>query len=97
MFAMQKRRKYHVDIACLSKDLFYKEIPMTFYVNSECAVKRKRVFITWVHNGVNVKYLPCAFEGIYVLNFTNMPKDLLYEDIHGELHIYDTCDYCNTI
>jgi hypothetical protein len=26
-----------------------------------------------------------------------MPKDLLYEDIHGELHIYDTCDYCNTI
>ncbi len=97
IFAMQKRRKYHVDIACLSKDLLYKEIPMTFYVNIEHVMKRKRVFIAWVHNGVKVKYLPCAFEGIYVLNLINMPKDLLYENIHGELRIYDTHDYFSTI
>jgi hypothetical protein len=87
---MQKRRKYHVDIACLSKDLLYKEIPMTFYVKIEHVVKRKPMFIVWVHNGVNVKYLPCAFEDIYVLN-------LIYEDIHGELCIYDTRDYFSTI
>ncbi len=57
---------------------------MTFYINIERVMKRKRMFITWVHNGVNVKYLPCAFEGIYVLNFINMPKDFLYESIHGD-------------
>jgi hypothetical protein len=70
---------------------------VTFDVSIECIVKRKQVFIAWVHNDVNVKYLPCTLEGIYVLNLTSMPKYLLYEDIHRELHIYDTHDYFSTI
>jgi hypothetical protein len=49
------------------------------------------------HNGVDVKYLPCVFDGIYVLDVMNMPKDLLYNDIPRELHIYNTHEYFNTI
>jgi hypothetical protein len=48
------------------------------------------VFITWDHNGINVKCLPCAFEGVCVLNVLNLRKDLLYEDILMELHVYNT-------
>jgi hypothetical protein len=38
-----------------------------------------------------------AFEGVYVLNVTNMPEDFLYKDILVELHVYDTHDHFNTI
>jgi hypothetical protein len=48
------------------------------------------MFITWDYKGADVKYLPCLFEGIYVLDVINMLKDLLYKDIPGELHVYDT-------
>ncbi len=36
----EEKEKYHVDIAWLSKDLLYKDIPMT-YVNSESDVNRE--------------------------------------------------------
>jgi hypothetical protein len=48
------------------------------------------MFIAWDYKGANVKYLPCLFEGIYVLDVINMLKDLLYKDIPKELHVYDT-------
>jgi hypothetical protein len=51
---------------------------------------RESVFINPDHNGINVKCLPCAFEGVYVLNVLNFSKDLLYEDISMELHVYNT-------
>jgi hypothetical protein len=54
------------------------------------------VLIAWDHNGMDVKYLPCAFESIYVLDVTNLLEDLIHEDIFKE-HVYDTCDYFNTI
>jgi hypothetical protein len=61
--------KYHVDIVQLLKDFLYKDIPITF-INNEHVVDRD-------HNGVNVKYFPCIFESIYVLDVTNMLEDLL--------------------
>jgi len=61
--------KHHVDIAQLLKDL-YKDIPITFYISNEHVVDED-------HDGVNVKYFPCMFESIYVLDITNMPEDLL--------------------
>ncbi len=48
------------------------------------------MFIAWDYKGANVKYLPCLFEGLYVLDVINMSKYLLYKDIPGELHVYDT-------
>jgi hypothetical protein len=47
------------------------------------------VFIAWDHNATNVKYLPCALEGIYVLDVSNFPKDLLYDDTLTKFHVYD--------
>jgi hypothetical protein len=70
---------------------------MTFYVNSEGVMDGEQTYIVWDHNGVDVKYLPCVFDGIYVLDVTNMLKDLLYNDIPRELHVYNTHDYFNTI
>jgi hypothetical protein len=55
------------------------------------------VFIAWDRNGMNVKYLPCTFEGIYVLDILNLHEDLLYEDILMELHVYNTRYYFDTI
>jgi hypothetical protein len=49
-----------------------------------------RVFIAWDHNGINVKYLPCAFEGIYVLDVSNLLEDLLYDDAPTKFHVYNT-------
>jgi len=46
---------------------------------------------------MNVKYLPCVFEGVYVLDISNLPKDLLYEDIPMKFLVYDTQDYFDTI
>jgi hypothetical protein len=45
---------------------------------------------------MNVKYLPCAFE-VYVLDVSNLPKDLLYEEILTKLHVYNTRYYFDTI
>lgn len=39
--------EYHVDIIRLSKDLLYKEIPMTFYVNTKHVVDKEQIFIAW--------------------------------------------------
>jgi hypothetical protein len=89
--------EYHMDIAQLSKYLLCKEIPMAFYVNIKHVMDREQMFITWDRNGVNVKYLSFMFEGVYILNVTNVLEDLLDEDILGELHVYDTHDYFNII
>jgi hypothetical protein len=51
------------------------------------------VFIAWDHNGTSVKYLPCAFKRIYVLDVSNLLKDLLYKYIITKFHVYDTQDY----
>jgi hypothetical protein len=92
-----KEGEHHVDITQLSDDLLHKNIPMTFYVNNEHVVDSEQRFIAWDHNGVNVKDLPCVFDGVYVLDLTNIPKDLLYKDIPKELHVYHTHDYFNMI
>jgi hypothetical protein len=49
----------------------------------------ENVFIACDHNDINVKCLPYAFERVYV-DVSNLPKDLLYEDILMELHVYNT-------
>jgi hypothetical protein len=35
-------------------------------------------------------FTSCVFEGIYALNIINMLKDLLFEDIIKEFHVYET-------
>jgi hypothetical protein len=50
----------------------------------------ENVFIAWDHNDINVKCFPYAFERVYVLDVSNLPKDLLYKDILMELHVYNT-------
>jgi hypothetical protein len=75
----------------------YKDIPLTLYVKIENVMDRENVFIACDHNGTNVKYLPCAFEGVYVLDVSNLYEDLLYENISIEFHVYDTRDYFDTI
>ncbi len=79
-FLGQEEGRYDVDISWLSKDLLYKDIPLTLYVRIDNVMDKENVFITWDHNGTNVKYLPCVFKGIYVLDFSNLHEDLLYED-----------------
>ncbi len=86
-----------MDISQLLKDLLDKDIPLTLYVNIENVMDKKMVFIAWDHNGMNIKYLPCTFEGVYVLDVSNLHEDLLYEDILMELHVYDTQDHFDTI
>jgi len=95
-FSNKAKGKYHVDITWLSEDLLYKDIPMTFHVNIEGVMDDKH-FIVWNYNGVNVKYLPCAFDSVHVLDVMNMHEDFLYNDILGELHVYNTHDYFSTI
>jgi hypothetical protein len=51
----EEERKYHVDIVQLLENLLYKEILMTFDVNTNCVINEEWVFIVWDHNGVNVK------------------------------------------
>jgi hypothetical protein len=51
---------------------------------------RESVFIAWNHNGTNVKYLPCTFEGVYVLDVSNLFDDLLDKDILTKFHVYNT-------
>ncbi len=75
----------------------FKEIPLTLYVSNEQVVEGEQVFVAQDYKGVDVKYLSCVFERVYVLDVINMPKDLLYKDIPMELHVYNTHDYFNTI
>jgi hypothetical protein len=35
------------------------------------------VFIAWDQNGMNIKYFLCAFEGIYVLDVSNLLEDFV--------------------
>ncbi len=86
-----------MDISQLPKDLLYKDIPLTLYVKTKNVITRESVSIVCDHNGTNVKYLPCAFERVYVLNVSNLHEDLLYKDIPIEFHVYDTHDYFDTI
>jgi hypothetical protein len=59
----------------------YKDIPLTLYVRIEDEVDRDSVFIAYDHNGINVKYLPCAFKGVHVSNVSNLTEDLLHKNI----------------
>jgi len=61
-FPRWKKGEYHVDIVWLPKDLLYKEIPLTLYVNNEQVTKGEWVFITWDYKGGVVKDMVCAFE-----------------------------------
>jgi hypothetical protein len=70
-----------VDIFWLLEDLLYKDIPLTLYVKVENVMDKESVFIAWDHNGTNVKYFPCAFKEVYLLDVSNLPTDLLYKDI----------------
>ncbi len=79
-----------MDISQLFENLVYKDIPLTLYVKTEDVIDRKNVSIAWDNNGTNVKYLPCTFERVYVLNVSNLHEYLLYEDISIEFHVYDT-------
>lgn len=45
---------------------------------------------------MNIKYLPCVFE-VYVLDVSNLPEDLLYENILMKLHVYNTRYYFDTM
>ncbi len=72
-------------------------MPFTLYFRIENVMDKENVFITWDHNGTNVKYLPCVFKGIYVLDVSNLPEDLLYEDTLTKFHVYDMHDYFDTI
>jgi len=56
-FPTPKEGKYDVDICQLPKDLLYKDMPLTLYVRIERVIDKENVFITWDHNGINVKYV----------------------------------------
>jgi hypothetical protein len=79
-----------VEIFRLLEDLLYKDIPLTLHVRIDNVIDKESVFIAMDHNSTSVKYLPCVFEGVYVLNVSNLLKDLLYEDILTKFHVYDT-------
>jgi hypothetical protein len=95
-FFDEAKGEYHVDITWLLEDLLYKDISMTFHVNSK-GVMDEEHFIVWNYNGVDVKYVPRAFDGVHVLDVMNMPEDLLCNGILGEFHVYNTHDYFSTI
>jgi hypothetical protein len=48
---------------------------------------RENVFKAWDHNGTNVKYFPCMFEKVYVLDVSNLLEELLYKDIPTKFHV----------
>ncbi len=86
-----------MDIIQLLDDLLCKEFLLILFVNSEQVTKGEQMFVAWDYKSANVKYMTCAFEGSYALDFINMLKDLLYKDTPRELHVYDTHGYFNTI
>jgi hypothetical protein len=63
-FLRKEEGEHDVDISWLLEDLLYKDIPLTLYVRNKNVMDKKIVFIAWYHNDINVKYLPCAFEGV---------------------------------
>jgi hypothetical protein len=75
-----------VDISRLFENLSYKDIPLTLYARIKNVMDKESVFIAWDHNGTNVKYLPCAFKGVYVLDVSNLFEDLLYDDTSTKFH-----------
>jgi hypothetical protein len=93
IYFLGQEGQYDVDIFLLLEDLLYKDIPLTFYVKIKNIMNRESVLIAWEHNGTDVKYLPCAFKGVYVLYVSNLPEDLLCEDIPTKFHVYNTLDY----
>jgi hypothetical protein len=40
-------------------------------------------------------YLPCAFEGVYILNVSNLLKTFLDKNILRKLHVYNTQNHFN--
>jgi hypothetical protein len=68
---------------------------MTLYVKTKNVMDMESVFITWDHNGTNVKYFPCAFEVIYVSDVSNFLEDL-YKDIPTKFQVCDIEDYFDT-
>ncbi len=86
-----------MEIFRLSGDLLYKEISLTLYVRIDNVTDKESVFIVYNHNGTNVKYLPCTFAKVYVLDVSNLLEDLLYKNILIEFHVYDTQEYFDTI
>jgi hypothetical protein len=79
-----------LDIFQLLDNLLCKDIPLTLYVRIENVMDRESVFITWDHNGISAKYVPCAFEKVNVLDVSNLHEDLLYKDISTKFHVYNT-------
>ncbi len=74
-FLGQGKGQYDVDIFLLFEHLLYKDIPLTLYVKTKNVTDMESVFITWDHNGTSVKYLPCVFKRVYVLDVSNFPKE----------------------
>ncbi len=66
-----------MDISQLLKNLLYKDIPLTLYVKFENVMDKENVFKAWDHNGTNVKYIPCMFKGVYVLDVSNLPTNFV--------------------
>jgi hypothetical protein len=56
-------------------------------------MNRESVLIAWEHNGTDVKYLPCVFKRVYLLDVSNLLENLLCEDIPTKFHVYNTLDY----
>ncbi len=96
-FPSQEEGQYDVNISQLPKDLLCMDLPLTLYVQTKNVMDKESVFIAQDHNGTSVKYLPCAFKGVYVLASATLPKDFLYEDILIEFIIYNSQDYFDRI
>jgi hypothetical protein len=47
---------------------------LTLYVRIVNVMDRENVFIAWDHDATNVKYFPCVFEKVYVLDVSLSPK-----------------------
>lgn len=65
-----------MDIIQLLDDLLCKEFLLILFVNSEQVTKGEQMFVAWDYKSANVKYMTCAFERSYALDFINMLKDL---------------------
>jgi len=70
------RRQIWCGYFSIIEGLIVKDIPLTLYAKTENVINRNSVFIVWDHNGINVKYLPCAFKRVYyVLDVSNFLED----------------------
>jgi hypothetical protein len=92
----QEEEKY--DISKSLEDLLSKNITLTLYVKTKNVTENimdKENVIVWDHNSMNVIYLPCAFEGVYILNVSNLLKTFLDKNILRKLHVYNTQNHFN--